>query len=155
MTPILTPTPQSRITTNLLRNGNFAQGAAGWNRNATNLAIYRGEDGIPFLATNNADHRIASPSVYQDLKGLPAGRTYTFDAEVSAVIPGTNITMTIWELGGGPNVNAMQQYDAVPGWQRFSVSYRKQRANSTLRLEIYYEEMPNPADVRIRDAHLQ
>ena len=162
MTPILTPTPnparptpQARSAKNLLRNGNFAQGAAGWNRNATNLAIYRGEDGIPFLATNNANHRIASPSVYQDIKGLPAGRTYTFDAEVSAVIPGTNITMTIWELGGGPNINAMQQYDAVPGWQRFSVSYRKQRANSTLRLEIYYEEMPNPADVRIRDAHLQ
>ena len=153
--PVLAPPGSTSRSSkgDLLKNGNFAKGTSGWNLNATNWAVYKGDDGRPFLATNDANHKSQGPSVFQDVKGAAGGQTYTFDAEISTVICGTDITMTIWEIGGGANINSTERYDGCNNWQRFSVSHAKQRNNSTLRVEIYYEAVD--ADIWIRDAHLR
>jgi hypothetical protein len=153
--PAPTPQPEHPAPGNLLRNGDFTQGTAGWNLNGSNWAVYRGNDGLPFLATNDDLRKSQGPSIFQDVNGLAAGRTYTFEAEIVSPFPGRNITMAIWELGGGPSVNSTQMADGNSAWEQFSVAHTKQRENSTLRVEIYYEVIDQPADIWIRNARLR
>jgi len=48
----------------------------------------------------------------------------------------------------------LQQYALTEQCQRVSVSYQKQKNNTVLRVEIYYERGQSPEDIYIRDAWL-
>ena len=109
-----------------------------------------------YLAAHDANRTHQPPSVFQDMKGIRAGERITFRAKVkSRDNIGRTIDIVIWELAPGENVGRadVMRLPINTEWQEFAVSYIKQRPNTVLRTEIYWNDH-DPTELMIDDTQL-
>lgn len=146
------PTPQSG--SNIVQNGNFGNGIAGWTKYSEQGGIVNasvmGGSGLPgtvgYGANGNyleANTSVSSNSIYQDVSSyaLPAGTPFLAGVWVRSPT-GTplNVTLSLWEMGGAsPSIQDNVAYTTSGSqWQFIMVRHIIAASDrSALRLQLY------------------
>jgi len=143
-----------QTTGDVIKNGTFADGADHWHFRCTNWFVYNAGTDRAILHANDVKETHSQPSVYQDISGIPKGGSVTFSVSLKKDADGVDRTVevVIWETGGGSDLKSTTHAQPLTTtWKTFRVSQVKERQNSQLRAEIYWNDH-SEIDIQIDNA---
>ncbi|MEJ0073252.1 MAG: hypothetical protein WDN27_04210 [Candidatus Saccharibacteria bacterium] len=145
---------QNEVTpTSLLVNGNWENGATGWNASGVNFVVYPSGatnpayEGNYYAATNAI---VSGGSIYQDVPvNVIPGQTYCAGAEMAnqgaGTGPASTGTFAIWLIGGSSNEVGAAYPSSLPGgsgWQLQRACVYATVPHTAIRVQ-YYPTYPN------------